>query len=165
MFRGESFEIRARPKLLFLLLDVESPLRQIAGFACRFDPRLSLFQCVRGVAHLDAQILLILHNVQLRLAQFQFGAELVGARQPIAQRNLDLYLRQIIGRSVVKRILQSAGITRRLCDGIRRRNVIRIRRAAKTIARVVADQIHGGQHEIVDHQGLGRDQRFRAAFV
>ena len=112
MLRGECLLVRSGSQLLLLLRNIECLLGQVASLARRIHAAGSLLQRKARVAHFNADALLQLFKINLRLPVLEFGAVLVGLGDAIAQRNAQLKAHLIFGRRVVERIVYRAAKVR-----------------------------------------------------
>ncbi len=85
---SEGLLVRSRAQFLFLLHDIEAPSRQIARLAGRIHAAGSLLKSITRIAHFDADALLQLLQIDLRLPVFQLGTVLIGLGDAVAQRNV-----------------------------------------------------------------------------
>ena len=102
------------------------------------DARARLLQSILRIANFDANLLFQLFFAQSRLAILQFRAVLIGFRDSIAKRDIEIKPDEIIGRRIVEGILQG---TRQIGGEVRRFPVeVRVLQSTKARASVETDQ-------------------------
>ena len=113
MLGAERLLVRSRAEFLFLLHNIQSPLRQVARVARRVHAAGALLQSKTRVAHLDPDALLQLFKIHLRLPVLELGAVLVGLGDAVAQGDVQLKAHLIFGRGVVEGVCHRAAVSLR----------------------------------------------------
>src|SRR5215472_7814856 len=88
-------------------------LRQVASLLRGIDTSLGLLQCELRVAHVEADGLFLLLEVDLPLPVFEHSAELVGLGLAVAQVDLKVHSELVFGRRVVECIRKHVTESRR----------------------------------------------------
>jgi len=111
---GESY-------LEFLLIGVEGLAREIDCRLRSFDGRAVLLDVKLRIADLNAHLILKLMLADERLPIFEFGANLIGLRQAIADGNVQGEADAFVGSSGIDQLIQGSAIADRRCRAEYRR--------------------------------------------
>src|SRR6266850_7203009 len=89
-------------ELILLLLGVKCLLLELSLFASGFDLDTALLQRDERIADVHHREILELLHLRFDLPQLQDRALIGGLRRTVANRNLDVYTDQVVGKLVVK---------------------------------------------------------------